>query len=153
MKQYLIALVAAAVVAVPSAVHAQSTMKSMSMDSGMMKHQHADSGAHAAMMAKLNLTVTQKGQVKAIHEKYGAQMKTAHGAGQSSMAGMSGMGNMKGMSMPGMEKMEAQEIAEVRAVLTPEQQTQFDKLMADHMKHDAIDHSKMKMPMGSTPRM
>lgn len=32
------------------------------------------------------------------------------------------------------------------------QQKQFDTMMAEHKKqHEAMDHSKMKMPMGSMP--
>lgn len=149
MNRYFFSLMAAAIVAAPAA-HAQTTAKPMSMDPGMAMHQqHANADEHAKMMAKLNLTDAQKTQIKTIHAKYEAQMKAAHGGGMAGMSGMSGMNNV-----PGMNKMMTQEMAEVRAVLTPDQQKQFDTMMAEHKKqHEAMDHSKMKMPMGSMPGM
>ncbi len=151
MNRYLFSLLAAAVVAAPVA-HAQTSTKPMTMDHGMAMHeQHADSGEHAKMMATLNLTDAQKTQIKAIHAKYEAQMKGTH---DGNMAGMAGMGKT-----PGMDKMMVQEMADVRAVLTPDQQKQFDTMMAEHKKeheakaHHKMNHGNMKMPMGSMPGM
>ncbi len=138
MHRRLLSLMAAAILAAPAA-HAQGM--------GAMHHERTDSAAHAQMMAKLNLTEAQKTQIKAIHDKYSAQMKGDHH--QSGMAGMD--------SMRGMDPTMKQAMAEVRAVLTPEQQTQFDGMVAEHeRKHHAMDdttsHHSMKMPPGSMPR-
>ncbi len=138
MNNRFLSLMAAAILAAPAA-HAQKM--------GAMHHERADSAEHAQMMAKLNLTEAQKTQIKAIHDKYSAQMKGDHG--QSGMAGMDSMHHMD----PTMK----QAMAEVRAVLTPEQQTQFDAMVAEHeSKHHAMDdttsHHNMKMPPGSVRR-
>ena len=59
---------------------------------GAVHHERTDSAEHAQMMVKLNLTEAQKTQIKAIHDKYSAQMKGDHR--QSGMAGMDSMRDM-----------------------------------------------------------
>lgn len=148
MKHTLIAVLTTALVAAAPAVSAQSGTATDHDDHHAAAGQTAppDSGAHARMMAALNLTDAQRTQIAAIHAKYEAQM--------GGMGAMSGMGNMSGMgstsgmsSMPGMDKMRAQEMAEVRAVLTPEQQQRFDRLMLEHQKnhHAGTEHPGMQM--------
>lgn len=133
MNRYSFSLIAAMAVLAPAA-HAQATTHTDATAG------HAQAGAQAGgeheMMAKLNLSATQKAQIKAIRDKYAAQMKSMPG-----MNNMSGTGNMKGMAMPGMDKMRAQEMAEIRATLTPAQQTQFDAMMAEHQKGHDKNHA------------
>ena len=124
MNRHFLSLVAALILAAPAA-HAQVA--------DGMHHEHADSAEHARMMAKLNLTDAQKAQIKAIHEKYHAQMKDAHK--QSGMAGTDSMHDMHDMlDMHDMDTTMKKAMAEVRAVLTPAQQKQFDAMMAEHSK-------------------
>lgn len=111
----------------------------------MMKHQ---SPGHHQMMAELNLTDTQKAQVKTIHAKYEPQIKAerekmrpqmdaaraARAKGDTS-AVRADRANSRD-SMGPMQQIRQQEMAEVRAILTPAQQQKFDtmKTRGDHMK-------------------
>ena len=135
MNKRILFLLAAALTATPAA-YAQAAA-----------HPHqarSDSAAHAEMMARLDLTDAQKAQIKAIHAKYHAQMKSSHE--RSDMAGMDSMHakhDMKEMhGMPAMDSTMKQAMAEVRAVLTPRQQLTFDSMVAEHEhKHHAKSDS------------
>lgn len=138
MTKRILFLLAASLMAVPAA-DAQAVAP--------MRHERSDSAEHAQMMAKLDLTDAQKAQIKAIHEKYHAQMKAAHQrsgmAGMDSMHEKHNMNDMQGMQgMQGMDSTMKQAMAEVRAVLTPKQQLQFDAMVAEHQrKHHAMSDS------------
>ena len=87
-------------------------------DGSPMKH----GGDHRGgmMMKNLNLTKEQHEQVKAIHERYRQQGESMHkdGAPRDSTSREQHRAMMK------------QEMGEIRAVLTPDQQKQFDENMA-----------------------
>lgn len=143
MSRYLFTVLAAAIVAAP-ALHAQSTEA--------RHHQHSDSSQHARMMAKLGLTPDQKTRIDAIHNKYAAQMRSAHDT--------SGMKDMRRMN-PAHDSTMKRAMAEVRAVLDPAQQLLFDSMMTDHMKqrgardssdHGDSGHEHSHHPPEKTPR-
>jgi Spy/CpxP family protein refolding chaperone len=138
MNKRILFLLAAALTATPAA-YAQAAA-----------HPHqarSDSAAHAEMMARLDLTDAQKAQIKAIHAKYHAQMKSSHErsdmAGMDSMHEKDDMKDMHGMhGMHGMDSTMKKAMAEVRAVLTPNQQLKFDSMVAEHEhKHHAMSDS------------
>lgn len=104
-------------------------------DGSRMRH---GSGHHGDMMLKdLNLTKEQHEQVRAIHDRYRQQAESLrkNGAGRDST------------SREQLRSMMKQEMGEIRAILTPDQQKQFDDKMAkmkerrehhdDHGDHDA----------------
>ena len=142
MKRHVFSLLAATVVAA-SAAHAQTA------DYPKAKHRGPDGGAimqgteHERMMAALHLTDDQKAQIKAIHEKYAAERHAARTEEHpDAKAHMSRMGEMS-----------AEQMAEVRAVLTTDQQTKFDAMMAEQKKkHEMREQGKMNHRMGPKPQ-
>ncbi len=82
-------------------------------------------GARAAL-AGLNLSQTQKDQIKTINKKYADQFKQLRQAD----AGNGGAQNADARVR--MRTIAEQERAEIRGVLTPEQRTQFDANVAKH---------------------
>jgi protein CpxP len=99
-------------------------------------------GHEGGMFQQLNLTDAQKAQVKAIHEKYAAQFKSAREAAKPDFeamraarqkgdsAAMRAAGAKLRADMAPTRKVREQEMAEIRAILTPAQQQQFDALKA-----------------------
>lgn len=142
MKKQL-AMLAVAMVAVAPMVHAQATTApAQEPHHGMMMGPGHRGGDHEQMMKALNLTDAQKAQVKAIHEKYDAQFKALHQNMKPQMDAMRAA-RQKGdtaairaqreqmrSQMEPMRKLHEQEMAEVRAILTPAQQQQFDAMKA-----------------------
>lgn len=140
MKKQL-AMLAVAMVAVAPMVHAQATTApAQAPRHGMMGPGHRGGPDHERMMQALNLTDAQKAQVKAIHEKYDAQFKALHQSMKPQMdamraarqkgdtAAMRAQREQMRSQMEPMRKLHEQEMAEVRAILTPAQQQQFDTL-------------------------
>lgn len=106
-------------------------------DGSRMRHRGGD---HGDMLKDLNLTKEQHEQVKAIHDRYRQQAESLrkNGAGRDST------------SREQFRSMRKQEMSEIRAILTPDQQKQFDDKTAkmqerrehhddhgDHGDHDA----------------
>ncbi len=118
----------------------------------MMKHQGP--GGHNKMMADLNLTDSQKAQVKAIHAKYEPQIKAerekmrpqmeaarAARANGDTSAARADRANFRAAMGP-MQQIHQQEMAEVRAILTPAQQAKFDTIKAQHKGKKVGRHMK-----------
>ena len=76
-------------------------------------------------LAGLNLTASQKNDIKAINKKYADQFKQLRDAN-----GKNGGQNATDRSQ--MQAIAQRERAEIRAILTPAQQTQFDANVAKH---------------------
>lgn len=133
MKKHLAVLAAALVAAAPM-VHAQAAT------TPAPRAQRAMRGPGHNMFQSLNLTDAQKAQVKAIHEKYAAQFKSAREAAKPDIDAMRAArqkGDTVAMRAAGAKlradmaptrKVREQEMAEVRAILTPAQQQQLDQL-------------------------
>ena len=146
MKKQL-AILAVAMVAVAPMVHAQATTApAQEPQHGMMGPGHRG-GDHEHMMKALNLTDAQKAQVKAIHQKYDAQFKSLRQNMKPQMDAMRAA-RQKGdtaavraqreqmrSQMEPMRKLHEQEMAEVRAILTPAQQQQFDAMKTQREQH------------------
>ena len=105
-------------------------------DGSRMRH---GGGRHGDMMPKdLNLTKEQHEQVRAIHDRYRTQAESLrkNGAGRDST------------SREQFRSMMKQEMSDIRAVLTPDQQKQFDdkraKMKERHEHHD--DHGGQDGP-------
>ena len=141
MKKHLAVLAAALVAAAPMA-HAQATAapapRAARGTAGMRGPGHGD------MYKSLNLTDAQKAQVKAIHQKYAPQMKSARDAAKPDFDAMRAA-RQKGdtaaaraagaklrADMAPTHKLREQEMAEVRGILTPAQQQQLDTLKTKH---------------------
>ena len=82
-------------------------------------------GARAAL-AGLNLSPTQKSQIKTINKKYADQFK------QLRQANGTNAGAQNANARVQMQAIAERERAEIRSVLTPEQRTQFDANVAKH---------------------
>jgi len=150
MKKQL-AMLAVAMVAVAPMVHAQATTApAQEPHHGMMMGPgHRGGAEHERMMQALNLTDAQKAQVKAIHQKYDAQFKALHQTMKPQMdamraarqkgdtAAMRAQREQMRSQMEPMRKLHEQEMAEVRAILTPAQQQQFDAMKAKFAKRGA----------------
>ena len=142
MKKHLAVLAAALVAAAPMA-HAQATTAPASGAQHEMRGMRGMRGpGHEGMFKSLNLTDAQKAQVKAIHEKYAAQFKSARDAAKPDFDAMRAA-RQKGdtaaaraareklhADMAPTQKVHEQEMAEIRAILTPAQQQQLDQLRA-----------------------
>ena len=94
-------------------------------------------GEFGARMAKdLNLTATQKSQIKAIHQKYRSQFESIRAQVKAQAGSTSGAAPEKGRRggfrnvspelRQRMLTLRTQEQSEIRSVLTPEQRTKFD---------------------------
>jgi Spy/CpxP family protein refolding chaperone len=84
-------------------------------------------GANArAALAGLNLTASQKTDIKAINKKYADQVKQLRQANGKAGAGQTADGRAQ------MQAVAERERAEIRGVLTPQQRTQFDANVAKH---------------------
>jgi Spy/CpxP family protein refolding chaperone len=127
MKMQIITVAAAALMAVPM-LHAQQTTPAPA-------GQHR---GHNGMMKDLGLTTDQQARMKAIHEKYAPQMKTAMTSSKpdfDAMRAARSKGDSAGMRAaraklrsdmaPG-QKVREQEMSEMRGVLTADQQKKFD---------------------------
>lgn len=135
MKKHLAVLAAALVAAAPMA-HAQATTTTAP------HAQRAMRGPGHDMYKSLNLTDAQKAQVKAIHQKYASQFKSARDAAKPDVDAMKAArqkGDTAAMrvareklraDMAPSRKVREQEMAEVRNILTPTQQQQLDQLKA-----------------------
>jgi Spy/CpxP family protein refolding chaperone len=100
-------------------------------------------GEHGHMMKALGLTAAQQAQMKAIHEKYAPQMKTAFTASKpdrDAMRAARTRGDTAAVraarekmraDMAPTQKVREQEMAEMRGVLTPAQQQKFDASRAE----------------------
>ena len=143
MKKHLAFLAAALVAAAPMA-HAQATTApAPRAERGMRGPGHGD------MYKSLNLTDAQKAQVKAIHQKYASQFKSARDAAKPDFDAMKAArqkGDTAAMraareklraDMGPTQKVREQEMAEVRGILTPAQQQQFDAMKAKFAKRGA----------------
>ncbi len=99
-------------------------------DGSRMRH---GGGHNGDMLKDLNLTKEQHEQVKAIHDRYRKQAESLrkNGADRDST------------SREQFRSMRKQEMNEIRAILTPDQQKQFDDKMAKmkerHERHDDHD--------------
>ena len=149
MKMQLLTVAAAALMAAPM-LHAQATTAPAPTASQKAIGQR---GGHARMMKGLDLTADQQSRIKAIHEKYAAQMKSARDAARPDMdamraartahdtAAMRAAREKLKANMAPMQKVRQQEMAEVRSVLTADQQKKFDAQQAKM-------RSKMQSRMG-----
>jgi len=145
MKKHL-AFLAAALVAVAPMAHAQATRApAPRAERGAMTGMRG----HGDMYKSLNLTAAQKAQVKAIHQKYASQFKSARDASKPDFDAMRAArqkGDTAAMraareklraDMAPTQKVREQEMAEVRGILTPAQQQQFDAMKAKFAKRGA----------------
>lgn len=106
-----------------------------------------DRGEMMEHFDKLNLTEAQKAQIKAIHEKYQAQLK-ANREQANTYKEAARAARQKGDTAAfraNLEKahqlttaLHEQAMNEVRAVLTPAQRAQADSMMAMHERRDAM---------------
>ncbi|HZS61718.1 MAG TPA: hypothetical protein VFA43_20760 [Gemmatimonadaceae bacterium] len=103
----LSALALAVAVALPATSRAQQASTD-STPSTVQPHRHHRL-AHR-LFKDVNLTKDERGQMKAIHEKYAPQFKTARQANDKAT----------------IQSLRTQELDEMRGVLTPDQQTKFD---------------------------
>jgi Spy/CpxP family protein refolding chaperone len=147
MKKHL-AFLAAALVAVAPMAHAQTTTApAPRAERGSMKGMRGP--GHGDMYKSLNLTDAQKAQVKAIHQKYASQFKSAREASKPDFDAMRAArqkGDTAAMraareklraDMAPTQKVREQEMAEVRAILTPAQQQQLDAMKAKFAERGA----------------
>ena len=147
MKKHL-AFLAAALVAVAPMAHAQATTApAPRAERGSMKGMRGP--GHGDMYKSLNLTDAQKAQVKAIHQKYASRFKSARDASKPDFDAMRAArqkGDTAAMraareklraDMAPTQKVREQEMAEVRGILTPAQQQQFDAMKAKFAKRGA----------------
>jgi periplasmic protein CpxP/Spy len=146
MKIQFLTVAAAALMAAPM-LHAQATTPAPTP--ATRSHAGPRHGGHGAMMKELGLTADQQAKMKAIHQKYAPQMKSAFAASRPDMDAMraarsrgdtaavrAARQKMRADMAP-TQKVREQEMAEMRGVLTPAQQQKFDSSRA-----------KMKANMG-----
>jgi Spy/CpxP family protein refolding chaperone len=108
IRMTLSALALAFAVALPATSRAQQASTDSTPTATAKPHRHHRL-AHA-LFRDVNLTKDERGQLKAIHQKYAPQIKTAHQSGDKAT----------------IRSLRTQEIDEMRGVLTPDQQTKFD---------------------------
>jgi len=109
IRMTLSALALAAAVALPATSRAQqASTDSTPATTTAAPHRHHRL-AHR-LFKDVNLTSAEKTQLKAIHEKYAPQIKTAHQSGDKAT----------------IRSLRTQQLDEMRGVLTPDQQTTFD---------------------------
>lgn len=138
MKLQFLTVAAAALMAAPM-LHAQATttVPPTPARAGARSHMGPRMD-HAGMMKDLGLTADQQARMKAIHSKYAAQMKSARSASKPDFDAMktartrgdtaamrAAREKMRADMAPAM-KLREQEMTEARAILTPDQQKQFD---------------------------
>ncbi|MGI8547073.1 MAG: Spy/CpxP family protein refolding chaperone [Gemmatimonadaceae bacterium] len=156
MKRHLFTALAVAATMAAPALYAQTATTRPMPTAGAEQR----GPGHDRMMAELKLTDAQKAQVKAVHAKYEPQVKAERDRLRPQMEAARAA-HVKGdtanradwrAAMEPMRKIHMQEQAEVRAVLTPEQQTKFDTMMQN--RRDKGSRNGMKMgKMGKTGKM
>lgn len=127
------ALALACAVALPATSRAQQASTD-STPSTVQPHRH-HRFAHR-LFKDVNLTNDERGQLKAIHQKYAPQMKAAHQSGDKAT----------------IQSLRTQELDEMRGVLTPDQQTKFDAnraVIREHMKKSATTAPAVAPPSGA----
>ena len=107
IRMTLGALALAFAVALPATSRAQQASTD-STPTTVQPHRHHRL-AHR-LFKDVNLTTDERGQLKAIHQKYAPQFKTAKQSGDKAT----------------IRSLRTQELDEMRGVLTPDQQTKFD---------------------------
>ncbi|HWG16519.1 MAG TPA: hypothetical protein VN678_01565 [Acidobacteriaceae bacterium] len=96
---------------------------------------HAYSRPRAAMWTALQLTESQKAQVKAVHDKYASAMKAARKVGADSAASVND-----------------REMNDVRALLTSSQQVTFDSYMTGGKRSKKSTRVKLMPARIAVPR-
>jgi Spy/CpxP family protein refolding chaperone len=109
IRMTLGALALAAAVALPATSRAQQASTDSTPPTTTVKPHRHHRFAHA-LFKDVNLTKNERGQMKAIHQKYASQIKSAHQSGDKAT----------------IRTLRSQELDEMRGVLTPDQQTKFD---------------------------
>ena len=157
MNKLAIAFVTAAIAAAP-ALSAQAVPATPAPQAQAHRMGPGRQAGHEGFLAKLNLTDAQKAQVKAIHQKYAAQFKSTRDAARPDMDAMRAARQKRDTAtvnalrakmradMAPMQKVHEQEMAEVRAILTPDQQKQFDTMATQQRE-------RMKNGKGGMGRM
>ena len=165
IRSSLFALVVAASATVAATAGAQSTapangqrIERSESDSthwkqrGMKGHGREAMGPGRNALRGVKPTDAQKAQIKAIHEKYEPQFKSFRDAMKPAMeeakaarqrgdtAGVRAAFAKTASTREQAQALRAQETAEIRAILTPEQQTTFDANVAQMKSHG--DHAK-----------
>ena len=107
IRMTLGALALAFAVALPATSRAQQASTD-STPTVVQPHRH-HRFAHR-LFKDVNLTDAERGQLKAIHQKYAPQMKAARQSGDKAT----------------IRSLRTQQLDEIRGVLTPDQQTKFD---------------------------
>jgi Spy/CpxP family protein refolding chaperone len=97
-------------------------------DSARGRGRRGAMGARGALEG-INLTEAQKASLKDIHKKYGEQLKTLRQQNQGKAAGQNADARAQFQTV--MER----ERTDIRAVLTPDQRTQFDANVAKMRDH------------------
>src|SRR5260370_10243458 len=91
-----------------------------------VRGRHGGPGGARAALAGLNLSQAQRDQVKTINKKYAEQFTQLRQANGTKGAAQNADARVQ------MRAIAEQERAEIRAVLTPDQPTQFDANLASH---------------------
>jgi Spy/CpxP family protein refolding chaperone len=132
MKMQFLTVAAVALMAAPM-LHAQQTAAPATASA-----QARAGRGHGRMMADLGLSADQQARIKAIHTKYGSQMKAARGTSKPDLDAMkaaranhdtaamrAARAKLRADMGPSMN-VRKQEMTEMRSVLTPAQQQKFD---------------------------
>ncbi|MDQ2890761.1 MAG: Spy/CpxP family protein refolding chaperone [Gemmatimonadota bacterium] len=134
MKMQFLTVAAAALMAAPM-LNAQATTPAAPANGAQIGARH---GHHGMMLKELNLTADQKTRIKAIHARYKPQMKAKAATfkpDRDAMKAARARGDSAGVraararlqaDMAPTRQVREQEMNDVRAVLTPAQQQQFD---------------------------
>lgn len=161
-KQNILAALAMTTLAAAPTLRAQTTTPQPAPAPGQHGRQHgvAQAGRRAdrrgprqdRMMAELNLTESQKAQIRAIHTRYQPQLRaerdrlrpereaarTARARGDTSAM------RADRAQMQALRQLREQEMSDVRAVLTPDQQARFDSMRTRHGGEHAMKGKGMK---------